>query len=211
MSEDILTKSQFARLIKRDPAFVTRAIDSGKLAGAALIGEGRTARIHVATALSQLAITLDLGQQLAQAAPILPAVAQAPAVDLFAAGPSMAAEAGEVPASGLHAERDEQIRLRNEKLRDEIERQRRADRLAEGELVVAAEVAAAVRRQIAPLVGAFDELPAVIAKGIAERFGLAYPEVLIEVKSMLRSQRMAWADRATAMGAEAVEAVEVAA
>jgi hypothetical protein len=74
--------------------------------------------------------------------------------------------------------------------------------LACGELVKAADVARALRRQLPPLVATFDEVPPAIAKAISERFGLGFSEVLIEVKGAMRAQRAAWAARAAAMATE---------
>lgn len=66
-----LSKSEFAALLKRSPQAVSGWIKEGKIHGPAILGEGHRARIHVQTALEQLGISLDLGQQLAQEAPIL--------------------------------------------------------------------------------------------------------------------------------------------
>ncbi|MCG5240082.1 hypothetical protein ACIU1J_01885 [Azospirillum doebereinerae] len=77
-----MSKSDFARHRGVSPAAVSQWISSGRLSGAALVGEGRTAKVDVAEADRQLATTLDLGQQMAQqtlrpalpvaAAPLLP-------------------------------------------------------------------------------------------------------------------------------------------
>lgn len=63
---DILTKSEFAQLRGVDKSAVSHWIRDGKLAGNALVGEGRAAKIRVAEAQRQLGGSLDLGQQLAQ-------------------------------------------------------------------------------------------------------------------------------------------------
>lgn len=183
---EVMTKAEFAKHVGRHPAFVTRAIEQGKLAGPALIGEGRGTRIIVDEAMRQLGKKLDLGQQLAQARPVLGALALEPAP----------AETGD----GLADERVESLRLRNLKLRADIERGAREDAIAAGELVDAQAVSRALARQLAPLVNTFDELPAQIAKPIAEQFGLEYPEVLIAVKKAVRKTQTAWADRAAAVG-----------
>lgn len=204
---EVMTKSDFAAHISRHPAFVTRAIDQGKLSGAALIGEGRGTRINVQEALRQLQKKLDLGQQLAQAKPIHQLAIQS------STAPSSSAstvDAVERPAGGdslapagddrLAAERAEQIQLRNAKLRAEIERGAREDAVAAGQLVDAIAVSRALARQVAPLISTFDELPAAIAKPIAEEFGLPYPEVLIAVRRAVSKTRTAWAERAAAVG-----------
>lgn len=212
----ILTKSDFASYIKRDPAFVTRAIASGKLSGLALVGEGRGTRINVAEALRQLAIKLDLGQQLAQAAPIFPLPSQSsvsPATGAVTVGtverPASDASALLAGDDLLAEQRAEQVRLRNDKLRAEIERGAREDAVACAQLVDSQAVSRALQRQLGPLVAIFDELPAAIAKPLSEQFGLDYPETLIAVKNAVRRQRHAWAETAASIGRHG--AVQVAA
>lgn len=63
-------KSEFARMVGRTPQAVTKWIKTGKLTAPALVGEGAAQRIDVELALAQLRLTLDPGQQLAQAAPL---------------------------------------------------------------------------------------------------------------------------------------------
>jgi len=213
MAPEVVTKARFAEMVGRHPAFVTRAIADGKLKGGALVGEGRGTRIRVAEALGQLGRVLDVSQQLAQERPILPAP------DLIrgrvAAGPA-AGGALDVPdqvrdddldqgrdskdeRDGLHGLREEQLELRNRKARLEIQRAEREALEAAGALVLAADVTAALRRQVGPLVATFDEVPASVAKAVSEVHGLVYAEVLITVKAALRVQRAAWAERARAL------------
>lgn len=203
---EVVTKSQFAELVKRDPAFVSRAIASGKIHGEALVGEGSRARIVVAVALSQLGKALDLGQQLAQPAPILP-----PEVGFSAVprGPETSdlverAEGGDAgDLAGIHGERERQVQLRNRKLEAELRKQELDLRRQAGELVEASAVAAALRRQLGPLVATFDEVPAAVAKAVSEAHGVPYAELLITVKGALRQSRAAWAQRAAALAATA--------
>jgi len=204
---EIMTKSDFAAHISRHPAFVTRAIEQGKLAGAALVGEGRGTRINVAEALRQLRVKLDLGQQLAQAQPILGLASPSGGAVSRGAAPEDAVErpadtspqvsAGDDP---LAEHRAENVRLRNAKMRADIERGAREDAVAAGQLVDAVAVSRALARQLAPLVNTFDELPAAISKPISEEFNLPYTQVLIAVKRALRRSQTAWAERALAVG-----------
>lgn len=79
-TSDIVTKTEFARMVGRSQGAVSHWIAEGKIAGEAMVGEGTRARIRVPVALAQLGMTLDLGQQLAQARPVEPgAQDQAPA------------------------------------------------------------------------------------------------------------------------------------
>jgi hypothetical protein len=210
---EVVTKSQFAALVRRDAAFVTRAIASGRLAGEALVGEGRSTRIRVAVAMEQLGRGLDLSQQLAQRNPILPellpavpvaSAAAEPAGELelvapvasAASGAAASGAAGEGQAGGIHGLREEQVDLRNKRLRLDLEKAEREARQAAGELVLASEVAIALRKQLAPMMATFDEVPAVVAKAMSEQHGVAYAEALITVKAAIRAQRAAWAERA---------------
>ncbi len=78
----------------RDASAVSHWIRTGKLTSPALVGEGRLAKIDVALADVQLAAVLDLGQQLAQPAPLMaPAPARLPS------------PVAEVPANGDNARR----------------------------------------------------------------------------------------------------------
>lgn len=183
----VLSKSQFAAVVSRNASQVTRWIEQGKLSGDAIVGEGRGARINVAKALRQLNLALDLGQQLAQARPILPGQASPAAPNL----PLQQHEPLPLPAGGdsVEAERREQIQLSNLKLRQAIERGAREDAVAAGQLVDMAAVQRALARQLQPLATNFDQLPPSIAKVIAAHFSLPYNDVLIATRNAIRRQR----------------------
>lgn len=187
----VLSKSQFAERVGRDPAQVTRWIQGGKLSGDAIVGEGRSARINLAAALRQLNIALDLGQQLAQAKPILPGQ-QSLDVGTVQARALAALPTGDRDAVELL--REEQLRLNSEKLRQQIERGAREDAVAAGQLVDIGAVKRALARQLQPLRALFDKMPVAIAKPISEQFGLPYNEVLIAVRAVLRRERQQFAD-----------------
>lgn len=70
----IVSKGKFAQMVGRSAGAVSQWIAAGKLHGPALIGKGRAAQIDAEIAAAQLGYTLDLGQQLAQTAPLLPAL-----------------------------------------------------------------------------------------------------------------------------------------
>jgi hypothetical protein len=180
---DTLTKSQFADRLGRHPSQVTRWIETGKLCGDALIGEGRSARINLPKALAQLNMSLDLGQQLAQSRPILPGQSAPSAPPREPAAQPM----GDIDT--VDAARAEQLRLTNEKLRQTIERGAREDAVAAGQLVDIGAVRRALNRQLQPLATIFDQLPAAIAKPLSEQFGVSYNEMLIAVRHAIRHQR----------------------
>ena len=60
----IVSKSEFARLLGVSPARVSQMISEGKIDGAALIGEGRKAKIDFDVAREQVRLRTDLGQSL---------------------------------------------------------------------------------------------------------------------------------------------------
>lgn len=76
-----VTKGDFAGMVGRTPAAVSQWIAAGKLHGAALVGDGRRAKIAVDVALQQLGMNLDLGQQLAQSRPLIGRSTVATSVD----------------------------------------------------------------------------------------------------------------------------------
>jgi len=70
-SPKLMAKKDFAVLVmRRQPSALSNWLASGKLTAAAFKGEGRAAKVVVAEALRQLDVSLDVGQQLAQANPV---------------------------------------------------------------------------------------------------------------------------------------------
>jgi len=67
---ETVTKGEFARMVGRAPSAISNWIADGKLSGAALDGDGRSARVVVPEALRQLGMKLDVRQQMAQARPV---------------------------------------------------------------------------------------------------------------------------------------------
>lgn len=62
--EQVVSKSEFARIAGVSPGRITQWIDEGKISGAGLVGEGRSARIRVEVALQQVNLRRDIGQAL---------------------------------------------------------------------------------------------------------------------------------------------------
>ena len=61
-SETSVSKGDFARICNVSPGRVTQWISEGKISGAALVGEGRSAKIVVAIAQKQIRARTDSGQ-----------------------------------------------------------------------------------------------------------------------------------------------------
>ena len=62
--DEVVSKGDFAKLCGVSPGRVTQWIDEGKISGAALVGEGRSAKIRVAVAQKQVNLRRDVGQAL---------------------------------------------------------------------------------------------------------------------------------------------------
>ena len=138
----LVSKGKFAEMVGRTPAAVSQWIAAGKLSGPALVGEGRFAQIDVEVAQQQLGITLDLGQQLAQPAPIL-------------ASTVAAAPAGAVPPAEI---RDQERLLKAKADREELARAREfaESETLRGAWMVTAEAEAVWSEQLARLQQAME-------------------------------------------------------
>jgi hypothetical protein len=171
MSE-IVNKSQFARMVNRNPSQVTRWIEEGKLSGAALDGEGRGARIVVDVAKRQLGLTLDAAQQFSQASPLL---------DLEGSGtePTM------IDNMKLHHLNARNRKMMADATRTEIE----LDKLR-GTLVDVNLVRGAFNVRLQELVGWVDSLPEVIGNPLAEEFSLDKVAFRIALRRMMSAERV---------------------
>lgn len=116
----VVPKGEFARLLGRDASFVSRNLPA-LARGGALEGAGRNARVRVAQAVAELGITLDLGQQLGQAASslleVLPHLSSAPPREDAAApapGPGATKPGTATITAQVAAEKLEDLRLGNE-------------------------------------------------------------------------------------------------
>ena len=63
-SDEIVSKSDFAKLCDVSPGRVTQWIVEGKISGEAIVGEGRSAKIRVEVARKQINMRRDVGQAL---------------------------------------------------------------------------------------------------------------------------------------------------
>lgn len=91
MDADVVSKGQFAQLANVSAGRVSQWIAEGKLSGAALVGEGRSARIKVSVAQAQLRTRIDVGQRFGNGintkltppldAPLAPAAPSVPVTD----------------------------------------------------------------------------------------------------------------------------------
>lgn len=109
----VVTKTQFAALVGVSRARVAQWISGGKIFGAALVGEGRHARVRVSVACDQLKRNLDLDQRLGANGK-----AKLDASALTASDGSAAVVPDRIEDEIKRARRD-QLELANEKAREE--------------------------------------------------------------------------------------------
>jgi len=64
MSDDFLSKSAFAALLRVHPSRISQFLSEGKIYGDAIFGKGRRAKIRVSVAREQLSRSLDATQRL---------------------------------------------------------------------------------------------------------------------------------------------------
>ena len=155
----LVSKGKFAEMVGRTPAAVSQWIAGGKLSGAALVGEGRFAQVNVEVALQQLGITLDLGQQLAQSAPILSgATIPAPAAAPASAEPSLFSQPQQLPPAPVPVDDDQRRLLAARADREELARAKdiAAAKERDGEWMVTAEAEEAWSAQLARIVQAME-------------------------------------------------------
>lgn len=147
-TSETISKGEFAALIRRDPGRVSQLIGQGKIHGAALVGEGRSARVNWRVALQQLGTALDLGQQLAQANPI--------GLGLSAA--EEAAPAGVPGRAGVPINDDQKALLaaKREAAELDVARARRREMAEEGKWVDAEAALQETARVTGEIVQAFD-------------------------------------------------------
>lgn len=189
VSADLVeTKSAFARRCEVSPGRVTQWIDEKKISGAALVGEGRSAKIRVEVAVRQLKLRRDVGQALGNGSATRlksPPEVQAPAP----------------PPGSARDELDEALEATGDRLDTELKREKlwaaqaarreteRKEALEEGRLVETA----AVRRQLTTIAlevmrvfeGALPEM----ASELAARFEREEREVLQLLNSEFRKIR----------------------
>jgi len=172
------TKAEFAALSGVTKGHVSQWLRTGKIDGAALVGEGRFARINIKVARRQLDARLDLGQRLG-------ANGRARLDGEASADPNDAA---------IKRQRLAQLELANEKARAEAEA--RAGRYVEAD-AARQEMGKIAGRLVASVEGGLPEL----ASALAAHFQLPQRDVLHVL-------RAAWRGLRARLGGEAVAVPE---
>lgn len=194
---DVITKAEFARRREVSAGRVSQWISEGKIAGNALVGEGRAAKIRESVAVAQLRQKLDPMQMTANGLSTKLDAPALPQLPLEATAASVAPPpATDVPPRDSIEERIKQQRL------EQIERANRNDRREEaqraGRLVEAALVSQATGREITKLVASFEGKLSDFATAIAGQFKLSQRDVLHLLRAEFRKFRAGAAASAAA-------------
>lgn len=204
VSDDVFSKGEFARRRNVSPGRVSQWISEGKISGAALVGEGRSARIRESVAVQQLrgklepmqmtgnglSTRLDAPPPTADVLPLAPAAAPPAAAS---AVPPSTPPAGDTVEDKIKAARLEALeRANREAERDEAVK---SGRLTDIELATRI-----TGREAARLISLFEGALSNFATAIAAEFKLPQRDVLHQLRGEFRKVR---ADAAAAARKEA--------
>jgi len=213
--QTIESKGAFARRMGRGPSAVSNWISQGKITEAALIGKGNAAKVWVERAQADLAASLDPSQQLMQVSPILPhaGATQAPTVPAAtqetAAAPSPAASSApstRPPANERELDLARRAKADADRAEHDAEAARRKLLVEEGKYIIAEDAAREWGRELAKLVSEIETfLSTTLARELAEKHGLDWKELTVEMREKFRIFRGGLSEEARARR-EAVEA-----
>lgn len=172
---DIVTKGRFAEICGVSPARVSQWISERKISGAALVGEGRSARVCVSEAKAQLDRSLDLTQRLGANGKAKIAATVDPSMDVR----------GDRPA-GL----DEQIRKELlEQRRIETRRMLREEATTSGDLVSARDARLATNKVVERMLTAVDQAVIEMASALSAEYSLSKRDVEHLLRRVWREKR----------------------
>jgi hypothetical protein len=182
---EAVSKSEFASTIGVTRGRVSQMLASRQIDGAALVGEGRNARINVAIAKAQLDASLDLSQRLG-----------ANGKALLGGGTS-----ADPADASIKAERLRQLRLANSKADAEA-----AERA--GRLVLAADMRTEVGRVAGSMVAGIEGGLPELAGAVALDTGASQRDVLVSLRRAWRALRLRLAGAEAEAAAAEPELVE---
>jgi hypothetical protein len=182
----VVDKSLYAKLKRRAPSAISNWIKRGKISNAALIGDGRSAKIWVEQADADLARSLDPSQQVSQLhSAVSPAL-------LLPAMTSTANRNGATQAADGGREGDMARRAKADADRAEYEAEAARRKLAvdEGRWVDAQEAARAWGYELARLMTEVETfLFASLARELAEQHGLDWKALGADIRVRWRAFR----------------------
>lgn len=201
--QTLVSKIEFAKLKNRDKSAVSRWIAEGKISRAAIIGEGLRARIWVERAEADLAIGLDPAQQSAQERPIVPSQAPPPEPGAALVGAASAAAGAPQPQDAINDDLARKRRADADRAEHDAEAARRKNAVDEGRWIEAADARRAWGQELSRLIADQETfLGNALAHELADRYGLDWKQLSVEIRSAFRSYRMTAADRAASELAE---------
>lgn len=181
--EQIISKGEFARLIGVSPARVSQYIAAGTIDAAALVGEGRSARVRVHLAAHQVASRLHVGQRLSNNG-LMNRASLVAAGDLLATDAPQAGQSVQSVADQIQIERLALERRKNRTA--EIEE---AERL--GRLVPLADFTREVSRAAQEAVNVFTGMVPDIANAFAAEHGVPQRDGMHLIRRVMNEKRAA--------------------
>lgn len=192
---------------------ISQLVGEGKLDGC-YQGLGRARRFDPIASARALGHRIDPGQRLGNGAPtqaaagrilqMVPAESPSPPPEPAGAGPGGGPSPPSGPPGPPAAEPSGYELARAVKAQEEARRLRRLNAEAEGQYVLADEVARQVQRQIGREIAEVESFLRDAARRIADRHGLDFRTVRAELRDQWRSHRGARADAATTLADTAV-------
>jgi hypothetical protein len=182
-----VTKGQLAKIAGVSPGRVSQWIAEGKINGAALIGEGRSAMINLEVAAQQLDISLDFEQRQAQA---------------LAKQPS-------VPTSSIAPEQQRLALVKAETAEIELRQLRRKEQEQQGILISAMEARQVFGREVSELIAAIEQqFLSEAGQDLERALGIDHKAATTALRSAFRDFRSKRADLARSAAAVKPRMVE---
>lgn len=196
---DVISKGEFARRRNVSPGRVSQWLSEGKISGAAIVGEGRDAKIRESVACQQLRVKLDpmqmtgngLSTKLDVAAPT-PATSSGDVLPFPSPGSTPGGQPPAPPSAPIGDTVEDEIkRLRRDGLRRQERDAQRDEAIRNGQLTDAIAAKAQVGRAVAQLVTTFEGALSDFATAISAEFKLPQRDVLHLLRTKFREVRAA--------------------
>lgn len=198
MVAETMSKGDFAVHINVSAGRISQYIAEGKISAAALDGQGRSARIRTAIALSELRKTLDPSQRFgANGAANIVATQSPPAVS----APSSPTAVADPVVDELAAERLKQQRMKTA-------REQREEDLSVGRYMLTADARRETARAVTEAFKVMDQGIQEMAKTMAAEFDVSQRDALLAMHRVMRETRAKQAAAFREIAASLPEAIE---
>jgi hypothetical protein len=189
MSNQIVSKGDFAKLCNVSPGRVTQWITEGKISGDAIVGEGRSAKIDAALAQKQIGLRRDVVQSLGNG--------------LKTRLSPSSAKRGEAAKPDLSDEINEETkRQRLEGIRRQNRREAEEELARQGRYIEATGARREMNRIAEELVRVFEGALPEFATAIASEFKIEQRDVLHLLRDQFRKVRTKAAGKARQAAAD---------